>query len=333
MDRPIATIRDVARACGLSVASVSRVVNGRANVQPATRDKVTAAVRALDYIPNAAARSLSTARSHTLGVVLPNIHGEFFSELMRGMEPAARRKGYLLLLSNMHADPVLAGQALAAMQGRVDGLIVMAPQLDACARESTLPQSLPTVLINSPGTEDHFALRVDNRSGLVACVAHLLADGRRGIVHLAGAAGNINAEERIDAYRATMAARAPDLPVRVLQGDFGEASGELLTRQLIAAGEPFDAIVAANDMMALGALTALRDAGISVPAQVAVTGFDDVTLARHLGLTTVRVDIVAMGERAVEALTAMIAADDDAPGAITELSETRLIIRTTSRGA
>lgn len=332
MDRPLATIRDVARACGLSVASVSRVINGNANVQPDTRDKVNAAVRALGYIPNAAARSLSTARSHALGVVLPDIHGEFFSELMRGMELAARRKGYLLLLSNMHADPVLAGQALAAMQGRVDGLIVMAPQLEANARESTLPQTLPTVLINSPETEAHFALRLDNRSGLVACVEHLLGSGRRAIVHLAGAPGNIDAEERKQAYLATMAARAPDLPVRVLDGDFGEGSGEALTRQLIAEGAACDAIVAGNDMMALGALTALRDAGIAVPDQVAVTGFDDVPLARYLGLTTVQVDIVGMGERAVEALIAIIGGKQDAPGAITELSETRFIARTTTQG-
>lgn len=196
-----------------------------------------------------------------------------------------------------------------------------------------MPQTLPTVLINSPETGDHFALRVDNRGGLVACVEHLLDTGRRGIVHLAGAAGNIDAEERAQAYLATMAARAPGLPVRVLHGDFGEGSGAQLTRELIAQGVAFDAIVAGNDMMALGALTALREAGIAVPDQVAVTGFDDVPLARYLGLTTVRVDIVAMGERAVDALTAIIAGKADAPRTTTELSETRLITRTTTLGS
>jgi len=331
LNRPVATIRDVARASGLSVASVSRVINGLANVNAATRDKVNVAIRDLGYIPNAAARSLSTARTHALGVVLPDIHGEFFSELMRGMEQAARRRGYLLLLSNMHADPQLAGQALAAMRGRVDGLIVMAPQIEAVARESNIPRSLPTVLINSPESSDHFALRVDNRSGIFATVAHLLEGGRRAIVHLGGDPGNIDARERREAYLAAMAELAPDLPVRVLDGDFGEESGEALTRSLLAEHAPFDALVSANDMMALGAMQALRDAGIACPEQVAVTGFDDVPLARYLGLTTVGVDIAGMGVRAVDVLAALIADGNPPDPTTTELCETRLILRETTR--
>lgn len=323
-----ATIRDVARLAGFSVASVSRVLNGHANVNAATRDKVLQAVNELGYSPNLAARSLSTARSQAIGVVLPDLHGEFFSELVRGMDRAASARGYLLLLSNIHADPMMAGQALGAMRGRVDGVIVMAPQLNEADRESALPRGLPAVLINSPGNQGHHALRIDNAGGVRAMVRHLLDAGRRTIVYFSGARQNIDACERCTAYREAMADFAPDLPVRVLEGTFDEMSGAALAQRLIDEGMPADAIIAGNDMMALGALHVLRQAGIAVPDRVAVAGFDDVPLARYLDLSTVSVDIVGMGQRAIELLLDTIAGDADEPQS--ELSKTELVIRATT---
>jgi len=308
------------------------VLNSHENVTPATREKVVAAMRALHYSPHAGARSLSTARSHALGVVLPGIYGEFFSELIRGMEGAAQAHGYVLLLSSMHADPVLARQALAAMRGRVDGLVVMAPQLDADEREAVLPPSLPTVLLNSPKAGAHSALQVDNAGGIRAVVAHLLAGGRRAIVHLAGPAANIDAQERARAYRSAMSELAPELPQRMIHGDFREESGMAAMRTLLAEGLPIDAIVAGNDMMALGALQVLREAGLAVPGRIAVTGFDDVPVARFVDLTTVRVDIAEMGAGAVDTLVALLdpAAPQQPAQAIT-LCETHLVERGTSQ--
>ena len=302
MAKPAATIRDVARVAGLSVASISRVLNGHNHVHPDTRKKVLDAMNALGYVPNAAARSLSTAKSHAIGVVLPDLHGEFFSELIRGMDKAASERGYLLLLSTMHADSVLAGQAMGAMRGRVDGLIVMAPQLAAGDLARTLPASLPAVLVNSPEDAGHHNLRIDNRGGVMLMVRHLLANGRKNIVHLSGLLDNLDAMERAQAFRDALATLAPELPVRILEGDFSDESGERLVQKLLAEGMEFDAIFAANDMMALGALQALRTVGVRVPAQVAVAGFDDVPLARYLGLSTMRVDIAGIGERAVARL-------------------------------
>jgi len=302
MAKPAATIRDVARVAGLSVASISRVLNGHNHVHPDTRKKVLDAMNALGYVPNAAARSLSTAKSQAIGVVLPDLHGEFFSELIRGMDKAASERGYLLLLSTMHADSVLAGQAMGAMRGRVDGLIVMAPQLAAGDLARTLPASLPAVLVNSPDDPGHHNLRIDNRGGVMLMVRHLLANGRKNIVHLSGLLGNLDAAERAQAFRDALATLAPELPVRILEGDFSDESGERLVQKLLAEGMEFDAIFAANDMMALGALQALRTVGVRVPAQVAVAGFDDVPLARYLGLSTMRVDIAGIGERAVARL-------------------------------
>src|SRR3954454_3711683 len=120
-----ATIRDVARRAQLSVATVSRALNGFDNVSEQAKERVTKAVHALGYVPHAGARSLSLARTNAIGVVLPDLHGEFFSEIVRGMDKEANSRGYLLLLSNMHRGSAQSASALRALRGRVDGMIVM----------------------------------------------------------------------------------------------------------------------------------------------------------------------------------------------------------------
>ena len=144
-----ATIRDVARLAHVSVASVSRVLNRLDNVSEATRERIVAAVNELGYVPHAGARSLSLARTGAIGVVLPNLHGEFFSEIVRGMDRLATERGYLLLLSNMHAQGGEAAKVLKAMRGRVDGLIVMAPHLRDERFAAALPGGTPAILVNS----------------------------------------------------------------------------------------------------------------------------------------------------------------------------------------
>lgn len=314
MSNTHATIRDVARRAGLSVASVSRALNGLDNVSSDTRARVVAAADALGYVPHAGARSLSMAKSHSIGVVLPDLHGEFFSEIVRGMDRAANARGYHLLLSNMHADSKLAMQAMRSMRGRVDGLIVMAPQFSAEQLAETLPGSLPAVLVNSPEGTGRFSFRLDNARGVAAMVDHLISTGRRAIVHISGPRDNMDGAERIAAFRAAMARFAPDQPVRILEGDFQESTGERLASEQLASAETVDAIFAANDMMALGVLQALRQSGIAVPDQIAVAGFDDIPLARYLGLTTLRVDMAGVGERAIERLIAEIEGNDEALG-------------------
>lgn len=316
---------------GLSVASVSRVLNRHDNVHPDTRERVLAAVRSLGYVPNAAARSLSTARTQAIGVVLPDLHGEFFSELVRGMDKAASERGYMLLLSNIHADSQLAGQAMGAMLGRVDGMVVMAPQISASELETVLPRGVPAVLVNCPAERGFQAIKVDNRAGARLMVRHLLDNGCKRIVHLSGPPGNIDGVERREAFVEAMADFAPDLPARVAEGDFAEASGEALVADLLAEGVEFDAIFAANDMMAMGVMMALREAGIAVPGQVAVAGYDDVPLARYLGLSTVHCDMVGMGALAIGRLLDQI--EKRPQGEALEQIEPELVVRqTTGRG-
>lgn len=298
-----ATIRDVARRAQVSVASVSRALNGLNNVRGETRERILAAAAELGYVPHAGARSLSLSRAYSIGVVLPDLHGEFFSECVRGMDREASRRGYLLLLSNMHDDGEQAMKALRAMRGRVDGLLVMAPHIAPDALAQALPPALPAVLINCPqGTPRRAALRIDNAAGAGAVMRHLVANGYRRIVHLAGPEGNIDARERAQGYRAAMAALLPDVAPTIIAGDFNESAGDAAARRIVTGEIDCDAVFAANDMMALGCLHGLRSAGKRVPEDVAVAGFDDVPLARYMGLTTVQVRIAELGGRAVELL-------------------------------
>jgi len=296
-----ATIRDVARRAQMSVATVSRALNGFENVSEQARERIAAAVAELGYVPHAGARSLSLARNNAIGVVLPDLHGEFFSEIVRGMDREASRRGYLLLLSTLHAGGEQATNAMRAMRGRVDGLIVMAPHLSADELSAALPTGLPSILINTrAGAGQHPSIHLDNAAGVRAVVEHLASLGRKRLVHIAGPADNIDAQEREAAFREAVAAHG--LEGRIVGGDFEMESGEAAIRRLLAEAIEFDAVFAANDNMAIGTLEALRAAGKRVPEEVAVVGFDDIPLARHMGITTVRVRIAELGERALQRL-------------------------------
>jgi LacI family transcriptional regulator len=321
-----ATIRDVARRAQLSVATVSRALNGFDNVSEQARDRVSEAVRELGYVPHAGARSLSLARTNAVGVVLPDLYGEFFSEIVRGMDREASVRGYVLLLSNLHGSPDQAAFALRAMHGRVDGLIVMAPHLSAEDLTAALPPGLPSILVNTrDGKGSRAAIHLDNAAGVRAVVDHLAKLGRNHLVHIAGPAGNIDADERATAFQQACESRG--LKFELARGDFEEASGELAVARLLEQRRGFDAVFAGNDNMAIGALQALRSAGISVPDAVAVAGFDDIPLARHLGLTTVRVRIAELGERAIARLLASIGRDE---GGGEELHAPELVVRSTT---
>ncbi|MHA6720307.1 LacI family DNA-binding transcriptional regulator [Sphingomonas sp. RS6] len=298
-----ATIRDVARRAQVSVASVSRALNGLSNVRGETRERILEAAAELGYVPHAGARSLSLSRAHSIGVVLPDLHGEFFSECVRGMDREASKRGYLLLLSNLHADGEQAMKALRAMRGRVDGLLVMAPHIAPNALAQALPPALPAVLINCPNAvTGHSTFCVDNRLGAGVVMRHLVETGHRRIVHLAGPDGNIDAQERAQGYLAAMAELLPEVAPTIVAGDFNESAGDLIAQRIVAGEIDCDAVFAANDMMALGCLHGLRRGGKRVPEDIAVAGFDDVPLARYMDLTTVQVRIADLGAYAVAEL-------------------------------
>lgn len=309
------TIRDVAKAAQVSVATVSRALNGHGNVTDEVRKRVTLAAQQLRYAPHAAARSLSSRRTHAIGVVLPDLYGEFFSELVRGIDSVARENGLHLLVSSYHGHREEQGVAMCAMRGRVDGLLVMSPY--AAKPETTaesIASGLPLVLINSQDAEDGAAaLGVANYDGAQAMVAHLVASGHRRIAFIAGPEDNYDAFERRRGYLDAMARLLPEEDVQILPGDFDESSGHNAGVSLIAQPVRPDAVFAANDMMALGCLFALNQAGLRVPQDIALAGFDDIPLARfvHPGLTTMRVNIFELGARAARMLLARLAGTGD----------------------
>ena len=328
-----ATIRDVALRARVSVASVSRVLNGTGFVADPTRLRVVEAVEALSYVPHSGARSLSTSRTDTVGVILPDLFGEFFSELIRGMDVAARAHGLHLIVSSSHGNAQDASAAIRSMRGRVDGLIVMSPHLDAANLAASLAGRLPVLLMNSAANDARRpSIVVDNRSGAMAAVEHLVAGGCLHIAHIAGPSGNLEAEARRAGYLEAMAAAG--LEPRMLEGDFTQTSGHRAVRSVLASGAPIDGVFAANDMMAIGALLALQENGVRCPQDVAVVGFDDIPVAELMrpSLTTLRVNIAETGRRALERLVGLINPPADAPlDLICETIRPELVIRASSR--
>ena len=323
-----ATIKDVAERAGVSVATVSRVLNRLDVVSEDTRKRVTDAAEKLRYIPHGGARSLSMRRTQCVGAVLPDLYGEFFSELIRGIDRAARQRALHLLLTCSHDDAEELAAALRAMQGRADGVLVMSPHLDAEVLEGSLPRGMPVVLMNSAQRVPHPAFVVDNRGGAAAMIGHLAALGHKRIAMIAGPEGNHDADERLRGYVETLAGLSPAKKPQILRGDFTEESGHRAGREIAAMARRPDAVFAANDTMAMGCFFALSEAGMRVPEDVALAGFDDIPMARYLTppLTTVRVRIAELGEAAFERLALAIErGDGDKPSRKT--LRTELVVR------
>lgn len=332
-----ATIRDVASRAEVSVASVSRVLNGAGPVTEATRARVIEAADALRYVPHSGARSLSKSRTDTVGVILPDLFGEFFSELIRGMDLAARTHGLHLIVSSSHDDADEASAAIRSMRGRVDGLIVLSPHLDAANLAASLAGRLPVLLMNGGAVDaGRPSIVVDNHGGAIAAVEHLLAVGCRRVAHVSGPTGNLEAEARLSGYLQAMAAAG--LAAQVLDGDFTQGAGHRAAATMLGADDRPDGVFAANDMTAIGVLLALQAAGVRCPEDVRVVGFDDVPIAELVrpSLTTLRIDIAETGSRALERLVGLIRAlGDDATLADVACEVVRpvLVARDSSRAA
>lgn len=330
----------MAREAGVSVATVSRTFNRSGPVKEETRIRVEAAAERLHYTPNVAARTLITRRTHTIGVLLPHLYGEFFSEVIRGIDQAAQERRHHLLVSGSHNDHGELEAAIRAMHGRVDGLVIMSPGLEARALVDDLPRQVPTVLLNCDvGGETIDAVNVDNFGGARAMVRHLRDLGHRRIAIINGdVENNFDARERLRGYRAAMreggVASSDELE---LDGDFTEAAGYRAGREFLDLEPRPTAVFAANDSMAMAALSAFREAGVAIPDDVAVAGFDDIPIARYAipPLTSVHVPIRGLGARAMARLFEAMEGSEEpeqAPGGHQETLPTRLVVRDSCGG-
>ncbi|HEY2205142.1 MAG TPA: LacI family DNA-binding transcriptional regulator [Pseudonocardia sp.] len=323
------TLNDVAVAAGVDRSVVSRVINDdpRLHVRPQTRQRVRDTIQRLGYRPNAAARSLRTARTYMFGLLVPDFTNPVFAEIIKGAEVTAGQLGYGLMTAS--SDGVRRGleQYLDLLgQGRVDGLLFAGE--DAGHELAQLRSSLvPWVLVNRrvPGSLRHVLLD-DERAGRLA-VEHLVELGHRRIGHLAGPTGADTARRRRDGYLTAMADAA--LPVAdgwIQHADYTPADGARSLRTLLDHPEPPTAVFVANIAPAVGALHAAYARGVPVPGSLSVVAVHDMPLASHLvpALTTVRMPLEELGRRAVE-LLAQRGPDDDIAEVVTDPVE--LVVR------
>lgn len=300
------TIKEVAHRAKVSIATVSRVLNNVGPADPKTRQRVHKAVKKLHYIPNVHGRGLSTKRTDAIGLLLPDLYGEFFSEVIRGADQCIQQNRYHLLISSSHNNRDEIEAALQMMRGRVDGLVVMSPHIDARTLKTNLPKTLPVVLLNCYVENGAFdSINIDNFDGARQLTLHLIQHGHRRIAIITGPEKNVDASERLRGYRRALKdARIDRTSELEIPGDFSEISGYSAAKKILSLTNRPTAIFASNDSMAIGALSALREAGVALPDDMALGGFDDIPITQYLTppLTSVHIPIGDLGGIAVNQL-------------------------------
>ncbi|KWV94183.1 hypothetical protein ASS64_10145 [Erythrobacter sp. AP23] len=296
----------------MSVATASRALNGLSVVTAKTRKKIEAAAEELNYVPHSGARSLTRRKTDTIGVILPDLFGEFFSEIVRGIDMVTHGAGKNLLLGNMHGSADETVLAIRAMRGRVDGLLVMPPNSQADDIEA-VTRDIPTVLMNAHANDGRTPfVAVDNYAGARLVTEHLIERGATKIVHIAGPASNRDARERQRGYCDVLLERLGESSPLILPGDFREDAGRKAARLLLNGDIPFDAVFAGNDIMAVDFMTEMRTSGRKIGEDLLVAGFDDIPLARYVspGLTTVHSDITRLGSTAALMMLRMMKGEE-----------------------
>jgi LacI family transcriptional regulator len=333
-----ATIEDVAGLAGVSIATVSRVVNGTGPVAEATAARVHLAISELNYVPNAAARGLARRKTNTIGLIVRDISGHFFQPMLRGISAGVREFGYDLLI---HSTQVLPGQNSLPKyplgEHNADGLLVFTDSLDEVQIRRLHSVQFPLVLLHrSPPVGLNIpCVTIENKSGVRRMMNYLIEErAYRRIAFLRGPEGAEDAYWRELGYKEALAAHhIPYNPLLVGEGGFSEEQAKVQLRQWLAEGRlpHMDAIFAADDDSALGVLAVLREAGIRVPEDIAVVGFDDIPLARHLTppLTTVQAPTELAAREAVHQLIRLIRTGE---ADLLTLLPTQLVIRRSCGG-
>jgi LacI family transcriptional regulator len=329
----IVTLEEVARTSGVSRATASRALNGRARVSPEVRNRVRIVANAMGYRPNPAARSLASGRSGALGLVIPTGHlveDPYAAHLVEAVAETAtcHDQALMLWLARVEPGPVVRNEFRT---GLVDGLVISGVGFGAAWIEDLIDGPHPCVLIGRhPTRTDVATIEVDNAAGAKAAVAHLIETGARRVAIITGPPERTDNQDRVQGYEEALAEHGLDLDDALARpGDFTVESGYEAMRQLLPQAP--DAVFAANDPMAVGALRAIGEAGLSVPDDIMVAGFDDLPVAATTDppLTTVRQDIGLVGESAVEALVRLL--DDDPTDPERVVIPAPLVVRQSTR--
>ncbi len=305
------TLEMVARAAGVSPSTVSRILNGTAVVSADKKSAVDQAIASLGFIPNPVARGLAGGRTLSVGVLTQSLDSPFYGVALRGIEEALGAAGYSPLFVSGHWNATEEARCIDVLRSRrVDGIIVLTGRLsDQALRQYA--KALPIVVtgrnLKAPGL---FSLNFDNHEGARLATEHLLALGHRRIAFIAGDERHPDASQRLRGYRSALqSAGLPFVPELLLPGDYHEDSGRLAIEQLLASGEPFTAVFAANDQMAFGAALALHRRGLRVPRDVSLLGFDNLAGAVYSipPLSTVHQPAFELGQLAATAMLQMLA--------------------------
>jgi DNA-binding LacI/PurR family transcriptional regulator len=321
---------DVAREAGVSGQTVSRVVNGRTNVDHATRERVLAAMGRVGYRPNSAARALRNGQFRSIGVIISTLPTFGNSRTLNAIAAAVVAGGFSMIL--MPVTRPTQGEVTGAFsrlnEQAVDGVIILIEQHQLDESEIELPHGLPVVVIDSNARYDYPVVDTDQAEGAAAATRHLLGLGHRTVWHIAGPPQSYAAERRQKSWRATLEQAGREVPPALI-GDWSSRSG-YQHGLLLAADPAVTAVFAANDQMALGLLRALHETGRAVPGEVSVVGFDDMDEAADFWppLTTVRQSFEEVGRNAVAALLAEITTDARAAAQVSVPTE--LVIRSST---
>jgi LacI family transcriptional regulator len=303
------TIKDVARESGVNISTVSRSLNGSYGVNKRTREKVLEVARRLDYRPNRVARGLATGRSNTVGLIVSDIRNPYFSEVARGAEDAAWDAGCDVVLCNSDLDPVKQMRYVSSLlEKRVDGIVVNSiADLSKKQQEQLAASGAPVVLLNRPpGVKAFSSISVENYPGGVLAANYLLELGHRRTAFLSGPKRHGSFTDRGRGFQeALLESGKAEEPV-ILNADQSFAGGYQMARQLLAESRKVTAVFAANDVIAYGLIRAAMEAGLRIPDDLSVIGFDDLEMSSilHPPLTTVHQPKYEVGRAAMEMLLA-----------------------------
>ncbi|MGD9483098.1 LacI family DNA-binding transcriptional regulator [Streptomyces sp. TRM70308] len=308
----MAGIKDVAARARVSVATVSRVLNGHPAVRPGTRERVRAAIDELGYRPNGVARSLRTDHTSTLGLVVSDVLNPFFTALARAVEDEARAHGYSVVFGNADEQSALQDHHVRTLlERRIDGLLV-SPTADSASLVTEVAGSgVPMVFVDRwiAGCPQVPVVRTDGRAAIAALVDHLHRLGHRRLAVITGPATTTTGNERAEAFLGALAAHGLPAPAHYREeGDFQAGSGRRATARFLDLPEPPEAIFATDNLMALGAMDEIRARGLRVPDDVALAAFDDIPWFLHTDppVTAIAQPTEALGHGAVRALIDLI---------------------------
>ncbi len=331
------TLEEIAKLAGVSRSTVSRVINDHPNVRDEVRERVWRVIRAQNYQPHQAARALATRRTNAIGLIIPETVSRlftdpFFPQLIQGIADVCNQRGYYLMLTLMTAATNRNGFYRRILHsGQLDGVIVASAQLNDPIVPRLRESHQPCVLVSRhPDYPDIPWVDVDNVAGARSMVSYLIGLGHRRIGTITGPLGAISAQDRLAGYRQALEqAGLPYDETLVVEGDYTEAGGYNAMEQLLRT-EP-TAVFAASDVMAVGAMKALAQAGLRVPDDVSVAGYDDIPMAALVSppLTTVRQSVVELGRVAAETLISLL--DNPDVSVSSQLLSTCLVVRESTR--